>query len=723
MGKKATLSPIVDKDNNATELNTSLNAINDKLENTLSLDGSTPNAMNADLDMNSNDILNIKDLNATKIFIDGVRATPTDLVSVDVDVILPTYDTPADLVSAIELVDNDYVFQPPYRYLVKPAGTAGAHVTTATKTAFEVGPVFSSYANMSASNLLGYLDNYSDGTVFRVGNLTWSKSSGATGIPDLLDMVPDGDVLVQHFGADKTGVTDSLASFQACIEYMGNYGKFKAEAGSYDLSAPLELTKDGQKLDLLGCVFNNSIIRARPAINILGKPLIDPEEFGSRNPFFGFLDVYGQDGSDLNVEVFNVGGPAYTSGNTYRGQVAKSNITIYSEDCGMVACHAHGEGGIVGFSRAETPSTLSTLTSGGTGYDDGRWIAPLTGGTGSGALVAFDVVSGVVTSFYVIQGGKDYVTGDVLSFTNSTAINDAQAVMSAGSGFSLTVGDVQETGPSATSWYNENETDYGANGGWYGGVSSFGRYNYNGLKTYIEAVWTRGDSPITVDEGIDNIFSKLEVLVNANVGETTTRTTDLVSMPNAFGTVVLGGRSGNPFSTATDPYTLFDFGGRSTFAFDAFSDVASTRGNPYRSFTPTVESSTGLADFTPTYTAQYGKFKDEGGSVTFELTVIFDTNAYTGSMSVMEIDISDMYTLLNDQPNTDLTAWPLNLMAAKGFTLDSSNPRLYTEIIAGVADVIRVYSDLGGTDNAIGQGEITASQTGYTVSLSGRFEY
>jgi len=136
-----------------------------------------------------------------------------------------------------------------------------------------------------------------------------------------------------------------------------------------------------------------------------------------------------------------------------------------------------------------------------------------------------------------------------------------------------------------------------------------------------------------------------------------------------------------------------------------------------------VESSTGLADFTPTYTAQYGKFKDEGGSVTFELTVIFDTNAYTGSMSVMEIDISDMYTLLNDQPNTDLTAWPLNLMAAKGFTLDSSNPRLYTEIIAGVADVIRVYSDLGGTDNAIGQGEITASQTGYTVSLSGRFEY
>jgi len=37
------------------------------LNNTLSLDGSTPNAMSADLDMNGNDILNVNTL-----YIDGV---------------------------------------------------------------------------------------------------------------------------------------------------------------------------------------------------------------------------------------------------------------------------------------------------------------------------------------------------------------------------------------------------------------------------------------------------------------------------------------------------------------------------------------------------------------------------------------------------------------------------------------------------------------------------
>ena len=75
MGKKATLSPIVDKDNNATEINTSLNAINDKLENTLSLDGSTPNAMNADLDMNSNDVLNSKTVQAEELILAGKALT------------------------------------------------------------------------------------------------------------------------------------------------------------------------------------------------------------------------------------------------------------------------------------------------------------------------------------------------------------------------------------------------------------------------------------------------------------------------------------------------------------------------------------------------------------------------------------------------------------------------------------------------------------------------
>ena len=71
MAKKATITPVTDTVNNAAAINTQLNAINNKLDNTLSLDGSVPNAMGADLDMNSNDILNVGNIQAADISIAG----------------------------------------------------------------------------------------------------------------------------------------------------------------------------------------------------------------------------------------------------------------------------------------------------------------------------------------------------------------------------------------------------------------------------------------------------------------------------------------------------------------------------------------------------------------------------------------------------------------------------------------------------------------------------
>jgi hypothetical protein len=71
MAKKATITPVTDTVNNASAINTQLNAINNQLDNTLSLDGSTPNAMNADIDMNSNDILNVGDIQAASLTVAG----------------------------------------------------------------------------------------------------------------------------------------------------------------------------------------------------------------------------------------------------------------------------------------------------------------------------------------------------------------------------------------------------------------------------------------------------------------------------------------------------------------------------------------------------------------------------------------------------------------------------------------------------------------------------
>ena len=75
MAKKATITPVTDTVNNAAAINTQLNAINNKLDNTLSLDGSVPNAMGADLDMNSNDLLNVGTLQANDVTVAGDSLT------------------------------------------------------------------------------------------------------------------------------------------------------------------------------------------------------------------------------------------------------------------------------------------------------------------------------------------------------------------------------------------------------------------------------------------------------------------------------------------------------------------------------------------------------------------------------------------------------------------------------------------------------------------------
>jgi hypothetical protein len=68
MPKQATINTISSGYASQTQLNENFENINTALNNTLSRDGSAPNAMNADLDLNNNDLLNVK-----AIYVDGVN--------------------------------------------------------------------------------------------------------------------------------------------------------------------------------------------------------------------------------------------------------------------------------------------------------------------------------------------------------------------------------------------------------------------------------------------------------------------------------------------------------------------------------------------------------------------------------------------------------------------------------------------------------------------------
>lgn len=68
----STVSNLTGQETTATQtLNDNFDAIEVALENTLSLDGTSPNVLNTDLDLNDNDILNIGTINAETLILNG----------------------------------------------------------------------------------------------------------------------------------------------------------------------------------------------------------------------------------------------------------------------------------------------------------------------------------------------------------------------------------------------------------------------------------------------------------------------------------------------------------------------------------------------------------------------------------------------------------------------------------------------------------------------------
>lgn len=82
---KLTLADVTNILGNPTSAANTINSNNTltetALENTLSRDGSSPNQMNADFDMNNHDILNADDINATRLFLQGQRVVPDNAVN------------------------------------------------------------------------------------------------------------------------------------------------------------------------------------------------------------------------------------------------------------------------------------------------------------------------------------------------------------------------------------------------------------------------------------------------------------------------------------------------------------------------------------------------------------------------------------------------------------------------------------------------------------------
>ncbi len=119
MAKKATITDVSTGYQSNTTMNDNFEALNDAFDNTLSLDGSTPNAMGADLDMDSNDILNADTINTSRLKIGGQEVAASDVVNSAL-VIAQEYDTVANMLASttvytagqyLHVVEGDYYYK------------------------------------------------------------------------------------------------------------------------------------------------------------------------------------------------------------------------------------------------------------------------------------------------------------------------------------------------------------------------------------------------------------------------------------------------------------------------------------------------------------------------------------------------------------------------------------------------------------------------------------
>jgi hypothetical protein len=207
-----------------TQLNQNFTNVKNQFDNTLSLDGSLPNAMNADLDLNGNDLINGGTLSADDIVIGGTS------IGTQVS------NAAASATSA-----------------ATSASSASASATTATAY---TPAYFNNFAALKADTRswpVGQLLNTrAEGFAYQV--VSSGEHVTTTGGTKLIVLPGDTGYNVKAFGAigdwnGTTGTNDTSAIQTALNQSLLNGSALFFPSGRYRTTAPLTIDKSASSLD------------------------------------------------------------------------------------------------------------------------------------------------------------------------------------------------------------------------------------------------------------------------------------------------------------------------------------------------------------------------------------------------------------------------------------------------------------------------------------------
>ena len=223
MAKKPDITTIASGYYSRQALNNNFENLQTGFDNTLSLDGSTPNAMGADLDMNNNDILNGRDVAVQSLTIAGSTVSPTGLTASGASVVTNQFTGNGStktftLSYAPQIKDHTGVFiDGVYQ------NKAGYSVTTTALT-FDTAPPLNSAIEVQVFRSL--LTGTTPAT-----NVPYNQ--GGTGAIDRTAQVKLQETIsVKDFGAVGDGSTNDAAAFTAANSASGLSAVY-VPAGTY----------------------------------------------------------------------------------------------------------------------------------------------------------------------------------------------------------------------------------------------------------------------------------------------------------------------------------------------------------------------------------------------------------------------------------------------------------------------------------------------------------
>lgn len=288
MPKKATLTDVSSGYTSATTLDANFDALNDKFDNTLSRDGSTPNAMNADFDMNSYSVINAGEVEATRLVVGG--SPFTGLVTSNTT-LKYVYEDVQDLINSVldytYFTAGDVVAAGHHLYVVAASGATDNEVVNTGSTKFYLQPDSNGYYNAlglglvadGSDNFDGYTHGENKTTGAAAPTTLWTTATAYTAGDIVLDDTNKigyvcltnhtsgtlaTDISSGYWEAGAFSGTDNKAIFDIIVTMLENGKKIFIPAGDYLVETPDYTTVGGGN-----ALFN---LQNADDIHIVGEP-------------------------------------------------------------------------------------------------------------------------------------------------------------------------------------------------------------------------------------------------------------------------------------------------------------------------------------------------------------------------------------------------------------------------------------------------------------------